>query len=239
AVAVSRARNRTGSWTLHFFGPDREVRNIDHEAPVRSLQFSPDDRWLVVDAGAGGLETGGAIRLWNPATAKAVGKSLQHPRLVHAIAFSPDLGHVATACDDGLVRLWRLADSQPGDVIIRLPRAVNSVAFAPDGRRLATACEDGGVRIWDTLTGEAISPPWRHELAALHVAFDNSGHRLASASLDETVRIWNAVPSSSSPTELLLRAEIASARRLSSAGTLRPLTQAEYRGVWRRKAGAQ
>jgi WD domain, G-beta repeat len=74
------------------------------------------------------LAPDGTVRLWNPATGRAVGAPLHAsaPHGVSGVAFSPDGKLLATGS-------W--------------------VAFSPDGKLLATADGDGTVRLWNPATG--------------------------------------------------------------------------------------
>ena len=58
------------------------------------MAFSPDGR-MIVTGGDDGL-----AQLWKAATGEPIGKPLEHPGTVLAVAFSPDGQIVQTGCRD-------------------------------------------------------------------------------------------------------------------------------------------
>jgi WD40 repeat protein/transcriptional regulator with XRE-family HTH domain len=162
---------------------------------VFAVAFSYSGK-LLASAGADGT-----VRLWNPATRRAVGApihaSSQHG--VFGVAFSPDGKLLASADGDGTVRLWNPAtDRRVGAPLHASGRTtarwgVRAVAFSPNGKLLASAGADGTVRLWNTATRHPVGAPLHASAryGVFGVAFSPDGKLLASSGGDGTVRLWN------------------------------------------------
>ena len=162
---------------------------------VWAVAFSPGGKLLA------SADADGTVRLWNPATGRAVGTPLHATARhgVYGVAFSPDGKLLASAGGDGTVRLWNPATARPvGKPLHASGRTtarygVRAVAFSPDGKLLASAGADGTVRLWNPATGRPVgttlhaSARW----GVFGVAFSPDGKLLASAGGDGTVRLWN------------------------------------------------
>jgi WD40 repeat protein len=111
-----------------------------------------------------------------------------HTRAVHAVAYSPDGHHLASAGGDGTVRIWDLDTGQSRTLPGQDPAW--AVAYSPDGRHLASAGDDSTVQVWDLDTGASRTLSG-HTGPVLAVAFSPDGRHLASAGDDSTVRVWN------------------------------------------------
>lgn len=116
----------------------------------------------------------------------------RHPKMVTAVAYSPDGKWIASAERDGAVQLW---DTKGSRLAVRLQGHlddVNDLAFSPDSRLLASAGDDQVVRIWEI--GSGGSPRILSDfsnLAAYGVAFSPDGTLLAVACEDARVRLWD------------------------------------------------
>jgi WD40 repeat protein len=115
-----------------------------------------------------------------------------HPRVVSALAFSPDGKILATG--DGSARIW-LWDVATGEKIREFPRerghtrGISGLEFSPDGNRLASVGEDDIIHIWPVSGGH---PKWtvKGNGANLMSADFSQGNGLFAATLAEGFRVY-------------------------------------------------
>jgi WD40 repeat protein len=153
-----------------------------HDHGFIAVAFSRDGRRVLT----GSFDK--TARLWD-AEGNRLAAPLSHPGIVRAVAFSPDGGTFATACDDGVVRRWRRDACQPLGNPLSHGTGVEAVAFSPDGQTLVTA---GGptVRLWNAATGSA-GPHLRVGSTVRTALFSPDGHRILTGGVDRTVRLWS------------------------------------------------
>jgi serine/threonine protein kinase/WD40 repeat protein len=129
-----------------------ELRRLECDSEVTSLDFSPDDASLATGHG----DT--HIRLWDVRTGNIRVELVGHERGVRSVLFAPDARTLLSA-DDGAVRLWSV-DQKPalGSIHRRFEPASKStscmLSLTPDGTRFAVGfcAEDDSlpdVMIWD------------------------------------------------------------------------------------------
>jgi WD40 repeat protein len=142
---------------------------------------------------------GGAVRLWDAETGRAIRVFEKHAAGVHGVAFGPDGRWLASGWGDGMVRIWDTKD--PVGAARELPGhdgAVERVVFLPDGRlasaggRSATSATSGlgEVKIWDLATGRVLNLRGHTGLVE-GLACSTDGRRLATGSDDRTVKVWD------------------------------------------------
>jgi WD40 repeat protein len=223
---------------------------LRHESTdVCRADFSADGRWLLTAAGksvhpdrAKGKWQGDAAegRIWNAST----GEPVMNLRNGHA-TFSPE-GERVVIYGSHIVHVKQVPDGKP---IIELKHGdgVYDAAFSPDGKRVVTACDDSTARVWDAMTGNPVTPPLQHAHRLRGGFFSPDSRMVFTLSDDESWRVWDAAtgapltvsfrrglevewdltPPDRPVADLLQWAELLSASRLDSNGTLVRLDQAD------------
>jgi WD40 repeat protein len=139
--------------------------------PVFSVVFPPTGGLLAVAAGK-------SVRLWDPATGKAVGAAFTgHTDDVLAIAFTNDGQTMATGSRDKRVRFWQVdSRSARGSPVIGHTADVADVAFSPDGGTLLSGSWDTTARAWRVPETFSVSRFLAGHIGEVHgIAFSPSG----------------------------------------------------------------
>jgi WD40 repeat protein len=181
-------------------------------AEGRALAYSPDRRWLAVEA-----EDAARLLLLDARTHVTIARFRVHEKQITSAVFSPDSRRLALCGFGSTVAVWqvntavgRISQSVPvgggsdklenpsyGDACQILRAHTDSVfaaAFHPDGTRLATAGRDRAIWFWDLERGEDVARLQGHTSYVWSLAFSPDGTTLASGSGDSTVRLWDTVP---------------------------------------------
>ena len=155
-------------------------------APVRSLTFSGDGRWLAIGSGQGAVA--GGLRLFELPSRKTSIVPLGGIEVV-ALAFDAKAERLAVAVD-GQLALVRVDD---GAVIWKTKAhamGCNAVAVAVDGQTIITGGADGQVLLWNADDGKPLGDPRNAAGPVAGVACSADGKWLAASS-GKTVTLWN------------------------------------------------
>jgi WD40 repeat protein len=162
-------------------------QNKDH---FRTLQFSPDGKYLLVIA-----STGGCL-VWDRLQGRLV--DLPDPAAqATAAAWQPESNLLAVARREGHLRLLAPPDFRPaGEVAAGGQIAV--LGFSRDGKRLAWGGSDGA-RVWDTADENNLTPLFVHKGEVLSLSFGSNSERLATAARDGMARVFRVPSEQSEP----------------------------------------
>jgi WD40 repeat protein/energy-coupling factor transporter ATP-binding protein EcfA2 len=181
-------KDETGSariWRVRDGSPIGSL--LTFKDPVFSVVFPPTGGLLAVAAGK-------SVRLWDPATGKAVGGPFTgHTDDVLAIAFTNDGQTMATGSRDKRVRFWHVdSRSARGSPVIGHTAEVQDLAFSPDGSTLLSGSWDTTARAWRVPETFSVSRFLSGHAGDVHgIAFSLRGGLLATSSVDDnTTRLW-------------------------------------------------
>jgi WD40 repeat protein len=126
-----------------------------HEVGLAGVALSADAR-LVFTTDSGRVNSGNAIRQWDAATGRELGR-LPGLGFITGPALSPDGRFLAAGNVDGTIHLWDPGTRREVRTLTGHKGRVESVAFAGDSRRLASlGAHDRTIRIWDAATGRQL-----------------------------------------------------------------------------------
>ncbi len=187
--------------------------------------FSPDGRSVIL---WGGPPRGGAMtaRVFDAGTGLPLFDPLIHAGDLTSATFSPDCRLILTTSRDD-ARLWDLATGQLVRALREHALPPHAGGFSPDGAVVWTRTSKE-LRVWETASGTLLAPPMvvRGRGAAL---WSPDGRWLAGFDDKQGIRAWDLAPGARPLTEMRVLAQLLSAHRLTSEGTLYPLTREELR----------
>jgi WD40 repeat protein len=142
-----------------------------HKDIVRSIVFSPDDRWVLTGS------NDGSARIWD-ATSGGELASLRNGNDGVDARWTPDGRRVVTVALRGPVTVWDIKTATV-EKVFSLPAGF---AYDLSSRgELAAADSDGNVRLLDLARGE-VRLQWKaHEESVNHLAFNAAGDRIVTA----------------------------------------------------------
>jgi serine/threonine protein kinase/WD40 repeat protein len=141
----------------------KENKDIPSGAPLLSLAFAPNGKFLATGSGnprRGQGET--KIRLWNLADASQKREFAGHTAPVTHVAFAADGKRLFSASlQDGTLRAWSNDDDKEAGKELqkietgKAPAQMTCATFWPGGRAL-TGHADGSVALWDLEAGQKV-----------------------------------------------------------------------------------
>lgn len=152
-----------------------------HAAPLTSLAWSPDGRYLAKSSW-GRHEAD--VRAWDLTTGRAACYFDLSGQAAWSVSFNPDSRQMAAVVGQESVRLW---DVEAGRETAKLhvhSSLVNTVAWNSSGTILADGSRDGTMVLWDPRTGKALRTIRQNMVDFIAPAFSPDGKILACGTGD-------------------------------------------------------
>jgi serine/threonine protein kinase/WD40 repeat protein len=143
---VYASRPGTAVFGLELATSQKLPQQFDSHGFISGMAVSPDGKTLAIGS------TGGAIYLWDAATAVQLATLHGHRDAPDRIVFSADGLTLVSGSNAGEIKLWNLATRQPIFDLTGHSGKIRYLRFSADGRRLVSAADraDGGgeVFVW-------------------------------------------------------------------------------------------
>lgn len=154
-----------------------------HSAKIKSLVFTPDNKYLFSSA------IDGSLLKWD-LDSKEYTELINEGGIANSLDVSPSGIYLAAAESNGEVQIWDIQTSEKLNTINSEKGLVNVVRFSEDGT-LAVGYENGDVDLWDiestTITAEING----HNATVTDIRFNTKSKQMASSGLDGYVKLWN------------------------------------------------
>ena len=158
-----------------------------HDGPIRSIAFSPNDKYLV--SGAADC----TVRVWEIETGEETNTLRGHEGQATSVVFTPDGKQIVSGSWDGTVKVWDASVDHDVNRFLGHRGEVRSIAFSPDGKRLVSCSDDGKLKVWDVASAaEAMTLSGGRGLDCGSTAFSPDGKRIASLSAEGAIKVWDA-----------------------------------------------
>jgi WD40 repeat protein len=172
-----------GTISVRSIPADQEVGRIAVGCVLTSLNFSPDDRFLLA------IDEAHTLRVWRVADGQPALRD--EPRECQAHAFSPD-GRLLAVGRQGEVLCFDLVAGQEVKRWRLSLGVASALAFHPDSRKLAVGYAlSRGVSVYDAASGVLVTELLGVLMQGQVVAWHPDGEHLAVAGSDPRIQIWN------------------------------------------------
>jgi WD40 repeat protein len=166
------------------------AKTLEHDSSVRAVAVGLNTEKEALAASADRSH----IRIWKPKDGWEQQCRMAVDNKITDLRFSPNLGLLAGADENGTATLWNTKSCKP---VAHLKNGhddlIYSIRFDPDGKRLITASQDRTAVIW-ALDGKVLATLVGHGDRVYFAEFNNDGQWAVTASRDGTARIWKTAP---------------------------------------------
>jgi WD40 repeat protein len=158
------------------------------EGAPRSLNFTPDGRYLIVGGGiAGKLGVTVTFDVVNGQRILTAAKEFDE---ILATDIKPSFDIIVSGSPSRLLKFWNTQTNQQVKSIKKHTDWITSLDISPDGILVASGDRNGGLYVWEVDTGSEFQSLRAHQATITCASFRQDSNILASSSEDGTVRFW-------------------------------------------------
>ena len=207
-----------------------------HDADLKSLAFSPDDRQLL----SGDSE--GNVKLWDIGTGNLLKTFKGNQREARALGFSPDGRKLFAGTDDNKIRIW---DSQSGRELKTLRMMIGPVtamSVSSDGRLVAAGTISQLLsKQWDVESGKELrrlETDFGGRMIGVRDVKYSIGENILMATANDRIAVWDT---GTGQKKLEIRSPDQDFKRISFSQDKRRIVSLDEAGVirhWDKGSGA-
>jgi WD40 repeat protein len=186
AVTAGGRPGQRGFLKLWDAATGKELAFLRQPEAIGAVAFAPDGKALVTG------ESGGAIRLRDPARGTVRSTLGKHGWGVTRVQFAPQGHMLISGGEDGSLQVWDLASGKERPALPGHRSPVTHLEFSRDGKTLVSGGADATIRVWDWPAGKErrlISSP-NPSINTLSLSPD--GKTIAVAGQYQPIRLWSA-----------------------------------------------
>jgi RNA polymerase sigma factor (sigma-70 family) len=201
AMLCDNARGAVRLWDTTPQGPPGPLLDLDNE--VYLVAFSPDGKQVLtvngrVQIDRGGDRCKGAMRLWDVATGKEIGKAWDNDEALRQVTFSPDGTRVLAVTEDKAVLFDAATGKRVHEFNHGRPRSLAGAGWLNGGKWVVTGGDTpggksdwrGSVRVWDVAPGKLLADAANHPQNVTCLAITPDGLGVVTGSSDGRARLW-------------------------------------------------
>ncbi len=133
----------------------KEINTFKIKTIAYALDFSHDNKFLVVGEGFKTERDKYKITIWNLENGKNTQNFNGHERQITAIKFSYGDSLIVSS-GNKLIKIWNITSGKKIKEIKAHERWINDIEFGFDNQRLISTSQDGTTKIWDLTTGQLL-----------------------------------------------------------------------------------
>jgi len=157
-----------------------------HDSPVRTMQWSHNDVWMVTGDHAG------YIKYWQ-SNMNNVKMFQAHKEAIRRVSFCPTDAKFASCSDDGTVRIWDFQRCYEEKVLRGHGADVKCVDWHPHKGIVVSGSKDNQqpIKLWDPKSGQVLTTIHAHKSTVMDCAWNQNGNWLITASRDHLLKLFD------------------------------------------------
>lgn len=156
-----------------------------HDSPIRALEYSHNDEWLISG------DQDGVVKYWLP-NFNNVENINAHSDAVRDLAFAPQSNKFVTASDDSTLKIFDFARGAEESKMEGHGWDAKTVDWHNRMGLIVSGSKDHLVKLWDPRTQNCLTTLHGHKSTVTKVSFEKvMGNCVATAARDQTARIFD------------------------------------------------